>query len=117
MKDLIAIIFGLCCIFMLIDLCGFESNHSRDYVVADVRKITFATTRREAYMMDITHRVTYSSLTGLISGDRNDKESFEITEDGASAIHPGMNLTAADIEVLRGRSNLGRIWDWLKKPR
>ena len=84
--------------------------------VAKGRRITVVT-GRDKPEAEFAHLGTFSSLAGLWSWEVSDVARLELAPDGFDAVEIGDVLSYDELVQLRGRSLIGRAWDFAKSNR
>ena len=101
----------------IIDLaCGHTEWDSHVTIASDTKTQSFATGRYKR-IVTLVVKGDYESGTGLFQWRNARQWKDEVRADIAGSLE-GRRLQSLDeLKKLQGRSNLGKAWDWLKKPR
>lgn len=97
--------------------CNSKKVELDQYVVISVYETQGFITDRDKTKLVLEHRRDRVFFDGLWSFEDNKRFSVEILSDALEEVKPGDVLTSAQLDELKGRSILGRAWDFLKKPR
>lgn len=110
-------IIGILSIFLIVDVCGATMIVPPVAQVESVDREITLVTRRPIHKMELAVVYRWKSLTGLMKWSSVRYMTVEITDAASETIKTGQVLTLEQLDEARGKSNLNRAWNWLKKPR